>query len=84
MRKPPAFGTPEHKAYVDRIQDRFRPGMRLRLIHMNEEERPVPDGTIGVVDFVDDAGTVFMKWDNGSGLGLRPDVDEFEVIDQAE
>lgn len=29
---------------------------------------------------VDDAGSILIKWDNGSGLILIPDEDIFEII----
>ena len=32
------------------------------------------------VKFVDDIGTIFVNWDNGSGLGLIIGEDEFEVL----
>lgn len=38
------------------------------------------NGTVGVVDFVDDIGTIHIKWENGSSLGLIKGVDEFEII----
>ena len=41
----------------------------------------LPDGTRGVVEKVDDAGLVHVKWENGSGLNLDPLVDDFEVIE---
>ena len=29
---------------------------------------------------VDDAGSILMSWDNGCGLNIVPEEDEFEVI----
>lgn len=55
-------------------------GTRIRLLHMDDPYSPVPDGTTGTVTFVDDMGTLHMKWDNGRSLGICPDVDSFEVI----
>lgn len=47
---------------------------------MDDPYHPVPAGTIGIVDHVDDAGTIHMKWENGSSLGLIEGQDKFEVI----
>lgn len=42
----------------------------------------VPSGTKGIVDYVDDAGTIHMKWSNGSKLGLVVGEDDFKIIDK--
>ena len=57
-------------------------GTRIRLLHMDDPYSPVPDGTTGTVTFVDDMGTLHMKWDNGRSLGICPDTDSFEVIEK--
>ena len=51
---------------------------------MNDDCHPVPDGTYGTVQFVDDAGTIHMGWDNGSSLGLVPDEDQFTKVKRKE
>ena len=67
------------KKVVYILRQRFRPGMRIRLIHMDDSQAP-PAGTEGTVVDVDDIGNVLMRWDNGSSLNLIPDEDEFEII----
>ena len=47
---------------------------------MDDPYHPVPAGTIGIVDHVDDAGTIHMIWENGSSLGLIEGEDKFEVL----
>lgn len=47
---------------------------------MEDPYHPVPDGTEGNVEFVDDAGQIHMKWDNGRTLALIPGIDEFVKI----
>ena len=37
-------------------------------------------GTIGTITNIDDAGTIHVKWETGSSLGLIPSIDVFEVI----
>lgn len=54
-------------------------GTEIELISM-EDSYAVPSGTHGVVDFVDDIGTIQMIWDNGSTLGLVVGKDNFKVI----
>lgn len=66
---------------VQRIKDRYPPGTRIRLDHMDDPQA-VPDGTEGTVQAVDDAGQLLMKWDNGRSLSLVPGEDSFSVIPQ--
>ena len=66
-------------AYADAMKRLFTPGMRIKLMMM-QDPSGVPDGTIGTVDFVDDAGQIQMKWDNGSTLALVYGVDVFQII----
>lgn len=61
------------------IKAMYPKGTRIELIHMDDAQA-VPSGTKGTVDFVDDMGTIHMKWDNGRTLGLVPEVDEFKII----
>ena len=58
----------------------YPPGTRIRLLSMSDPIAPVPDGTTGTVDLVDDAGQIHMKWDNGRTLALIPGEDSFEVL----
>jgi len=64
------------------IREQYPPGTRLRLESMDDPHHPVPPGTEGFVDFVDDIGQIHMKWDNGRTLALVPGVDRFSVIEQ--
>ena len=51
---------------------------------MNDDCHPVPDGTYGTVQFVDDAGTIHVGWENGSSLGLVPGEDQFAKVKKRE
>ena len=62
------------------LLERFPAGTRIRLNHMDDPYAPVPPGTTGSVAYVDDAGNVHMKWDNGRSLSLIPDEDDFTII----
>ena len=41
---------------------------------------PITPGTEGVVELVDDAGSIHMKWDNGRTLAIIPGEDSFTVL----
>lgn len=45
-------------------------GKRVVLVSTNDPYTELRAGDEGVVDHIDDIGTVFVKWDNGSSLGL--------------
>lgn len=62
------------------LKETYTKGMRLECIRMPEEKYPVPKGTKGTVILVDDAGTIHVQWDNGSSLGLIPNVDKFKKL----
>ena len=59
-------------------------GTRIRLLHMDDPFSPIKRGMTGTVAYVDDMGTLHMKWDNGRSLGICPDVDSFEVIKEGD
>ncbi|MDO5702058.1 MAG: DUF4314 domain-containing protein [Lachnospiraceae bacterium] len=55
---------------VQRIRELYKPGMRVRLIKMDDFQAP-PIGTEGVVKGVDDTGSVMISWDTGSSLLVK-------------
>lgn len=54
-------------------------GTVVELVEMDDPQAP-PVGTKGVVESVDDTGTIFVHWDNGSGLGLVMGEDNFQLV----
>ena len=50
------------------LKDLYPTGTRVKLVEMNDIQAP-PIGTLGTVMYVDDIGTIHIKWDNGSTLG---------------
>ncbi len=74
-------GFPSHQE-VAQIRLDYPPGTRIELINMYDPYAPVPAGTCGTVQLVDDRGNVHMKWDNGRSLSLIPGEDSFRKIKQ--
>ena len=65
---------------VNFIKEQYPPGTRIRLNSMKDPYHPILPGTEGEVDFVDDGGQIFMKWNNGRTLPLAPGKDSFTVL----
>ena len=42
------------------------------------------NGNIYIVDYVDDAGQIHMKWDNGRTLAIVPSEDDFRKLTDEE
>lgn len=62
------------------IKEQYPKGTRIRLNSMEDPYAPIAPGTEGEVDFVDDSGTLHMKWDNGRSLAIIPGEDSFSVL----
>ena len=62
------MGFPDRET-VRRIRERYPVGTMVELISMNDLHAP-PVGTIGEVIGVDDAGSLLMRWSNGSTLSV--------------
>ena len=73
-----AFPT---KETIKRLRQEYPPGTRIVLESMNDPHAP-PPGTKGTVVYVDDLGSIGMKWDNGSSLSLMPSLDSFSKDSQ--
>lgn len=65
---------------AEQIKKDYPEGTRIHLSFMNDPYAPVEPGTRGTVDFVDDMGSVHMKWDNGRTLALIPGEDSFRKL----
>lgn len=55
-------------------------GKRIRLIRCTDPYTKLAPGEEGVVTLVDDFGTVHVKWDCGSSLGLIYREDVWEEV----
>ena len=51
----------QNPEWVKFMKEQYQPGTRVRLTEMRDPYAPVPPGTEGTVDFVDDAGQLQMQ-----------------------
>ena len=68
-----------NKQLVEWYKTSYPKGARVEVISM-DDPRPIPSGTKGTVDVVDDVGTVHCTFDNGRRLGLIPNIDIFKKV----
>ena len=71
------------RAQVETIRKQYPVGTKVRMIRMEEDRNPILPGTVGTVAYVDDAGSVHMKWENGRTLAFIPGEDSVEIIERA-
>lgn len=64
---------------IKQLKKQYPSGTRVELIGMNDISAP-PIGTLGTVNYVDDIGTIHVKWDNGSMLGVAYPEDKIIKI----
>lgn len=60
---------------IKQLRHDFPAGCRVKLEKMDDLQAP-PIGTLGTVTYVDDIGTIHVKWDNGCGLGVAYGADK--------
>ncbi len=63
---------PDRKT-VERRRQEWPKGTKVRLDFMDDPQAP-PKGMEGVVDGVDDAGQIMVRWSTGSGLRVIPEA----------
>ena len=69
------------KEIVLALRRQYPKGARVALVRMNDPYTKLRPGDLGTVEFVDDAGTLFCRWDNGSTLGVVFGEDEIRLYD---
>ena len=58
-------------------------GERVRFLRSSDPYTKLEYGNEGVVTSVDDFGTVHIKWDSGSTLGMITEAgDSFQILEQ--
>ena len=72
------------RAQVESIRAKYPKGTKIRMIHMTDPYSPIPSGTVGEVDNVDDAGSVHMRWLGGRTLAFIPGEDSVKIITEEE
>ncbi|GHU77683.1 hypothetical protein AGMMS49992_26370 [Clostridia bacterium] len=66
----------------EEITRKYPVGTRIELTSPMDDPYPsVSVGDQGVVEGVDDFPNIEVKWDNGSGLSILPDVDSFRIVE---
>ena len=58
------------KETLELVKSQYPKGTRVELVYMDDPYSKLNPGDLGTVDFVDDIGTIHIKWDNGSSLGI--------------
>ena len=67
---------------IERLRRKYPAGTIVELISMEDAHSP-PSGTLGRIQGVDDAGSILVRWQNGSSLSLIPEVDSFRIVKEA-
>lgn len=67
-------------ARVKVLKEMYPSGTRIELDSMEDPWSKLKPGDKGTVFLVDDIGTVHVKWDSGSSLGLVYGEDRFHKV----
>ena len=69
------------EAVVKSLKEKYTEGTRVELVKMDDpyNTKLVP-GCRGTVRFVDDMGTIHVRWDCGSSLGVVYGEDVVEIV----
>jgi hypothetical protein len=73
-----------HPEQLKQLKEYFKPGSKVRLVHMNDPYETIPPGTTGKVLCVDSLGTLHVMWSNGSTLGVVFNEDSVVKIEENE
>ena len=68
------------REHVARLRETYPPGTRVELDSIDDPYTRLRPGARGTVEYVDDIGTIHIRWDCGSGLGIVPGVDQIHKI----
>jgi len=63
------------------LREQYPVGTRVRLVRMNDPYAKLQPGELGTVEFIDDIGTIFCTWENGSRLGVVHGVDQIMIVE---
>ncbi len=66
---------------LQHLRTEYPEGARVELLHMNDPyNKKLHPGSRGTVVAVDDMGTIHVRWDCGSNLGVAYGKDSCRVI----
>lgn len=72
------------KEEIKKIREKYPKGTIIKIIKM-DDPTPVPPGTLGVVESIDDIGNIHCNFLNyNSSLAIVPCKDEFIVVPKNE
>lgn len=66
---------------LDAIKEKYPIGTKIRLIQTDNDIITPLDETIGVVESVNDDGSISVRWKSGSSLKLYEGVNKFEIFE---
>ena len=67
------------KERVEQLRKQYPEGTKIELVEMDDVQAP-PVGTVGIVQGVDDLGSLLVRWENGSSLSVIDGVDRVNKI----
>ena len=70
------------KETLEALRKTYTEGSRVELLHMDDPyNKTLVPGCKGTVKFVDDTGTIHIRWDCGSSLGVVYGEDSCRKLD---